>query len=83
MEKTIERTLNNKLTYRFTEVFTNFISTYCFYDNKWNHISKDFKSWEEVDKWCDEMNAPKKPVSFEPVEVPDDYYGRPGVYYGD
>lgn len=77
----METTLNNGKTYRFEEIFKGFISTYCFYDGKWNHISKNFHSWNEVNTWIKEMNAPKTyTMNFEMSA--NDYYSITG-YYGD
>lgn len=80
MKKNI--TLNNGTEYEFIEIFPNFISTYCKWGEKWNHISKDFRSWDEVNAWVNEMNAPKKPYTM-PVEMSNsEYYSITG-YYGD
>lgn len=79
MEKEI--TLNNGTEYKFIEIFPNFISTYCLYDGKWNHISKNFHNWDEVNNWVDEMNEPETfsmPVKMSSSE----YYSITG-YYGD
>lgn len=77
----METTLNNGMAYRFEEIFKGFISTYCFYDKKWNHISKDFRSWDEVNAWIEEMNAPMTHSMH--TEMPaSGYYSITG-YYGD
>lgn len=76
-----EITLNNGREYEFIETFPNYISTYCKWDGKWNHISKDFHRWDEVDAWIREMNAPK--TYSKPVEMSaNEYYSITG-YYGD
>lgn len=77
----METTLNNGTTYRFEEIFKGFISTYCFYDGKWNHISKNFHSWDEVNTWIEEMNAPKTYTMHVEMSA-NDYYSITG-YYGD
>lgn len=77
----MEKKLNNGMTYRFEEIFPNFIATYCFYDGRWNSVSKNFHSWQEVNNWVEEMNAPK--TYSKPVEMSaNEYYSITG-YYGD
>ena len=77
----MEKKLNNGMTYRFEEIFPNFIATYCFYDGKWNSISKNFHSWVEVNTWIEEMNEPMTYTM--PVKMTaNEYYSITG-YYGD
>lgn len=83
MEKTtIEMTTKDGRRYQFVEVFPNFISTYAWYDNKFNHISRDFKSFDEAAAWIDELNKPQEWKHVK-LEIPADYYGVRGRYYGD
>ena len=78
----METTLNNGKTYRFEEIFKNYITAYCFYDGVWNRLGVDFENWNEVNAWIEKMNAPveTKPMNY---EIPADYYGVRGCYYGD
>lgn len=79
MEK--EMILNNGTEYKFIEIFPNFISSYCKLGGEWNHISKNFHRWDEVDAWVEKMNAPK--TYSIPVEMSaNEYYSITG-YYGD
>ena len=83
MEKrTIEMTTTDGRKYQFVQSFCDMVSTYAWYDNKFNHISKTFKSMDEAAAWIEELN---KPQVWEPVkmEIPADYYGVRGRYYGD
>lgn len=82
MEKTIERTTNDGKRYMFIEHFPHFISTYAWYNDKFNHISKNFHSFEEVDEFIKNLNKPVI-ISAAPLVIPDNYYGVRGRYYGD
>lgn len=80
----MERELKNGKKYRFEQLFSDFIKAYCFYDGKWNPLAVDFRSWEEVELWCDKLEYNfEHPQVWKPAEVPQDYYGREGVYFGD
>lgn len=81
----METTLNNGKTYRFEEGIFGTIFTYCFYGNQWNHISKSFKTWEEVESWIETMNRPVEEShnSSWNIVIPENYYGVPNRYYGD
>ena len=90
MEKTIERKSLNGYTYRFVEwmMFGKpFVSTYFKRekDTKFSPCSKTFNSLDEANAWVDERDiaalAPKQ--EYVPVEIPADYYGVRGRYYGD
>lgn len=77
----METTLNNGKTYRFEEIFKNYITAYCFYDGVWNRLGVDFENWNEVNAWIEKMNAPKTYTM--PVEMTNkDYFSCTG-YYGD
>ena len=81
---TMERKLKNGKEYRFEQVFENYIVAYCFYFGKWNPLSIDFKSWDEVENFCNKIDYDvEHPKEWKPSDVPTDYYGRQGVYYGD
>ena len=90
MERTLERQSLNGFTYRFVEwmMFGKpFVSTYFKMekDSKFSPCTKTFNSLEEANAWVDAMDAATlapKP-EFKPVEIPADYYGVPGRYYGD
>jgi hypothetical protein len=80
----MERKLKNGKEYRFEEIFKGYITTYCLYDGKWNHITASFHSWEEVDKWCEKLDYDfEHPKVWKPADVPADYYDDTTRYYGD
>lgn len=90
MERTLERKSLNGFTYRFVEwmLFGKpTVSTYFKMekDTKFSSSTKIFNTLEEASAWVDELDAkalaPKE--EYKPCEIPDDYYGVPGRYYGD
>lgn len=83
MEKRIERTTADGRRYMFVETFPHFISTYAWYDNKFNHICKDFRTFEEAEAWVRKFDEPVKESRYIETIIPDDYYGVRGRYYGD
>ena len=89
MERTLERKSLNGFTYRFVEwkIFGHTtVSTYFKMENDadFSRCTRTFNSLEEANAWVDELDAPKlKNVKYIPLEVPADYYGVPGRYYGD
>ena len=82
-QRTIEMTTTDGRRYQFVQTFSDMVSTYAWYDNKFNHISKTFKSMDEAAAWIEELNMPPREWKHIECAVPDDYYGVPGRYYGD
>ena len=88
MEKTV--TLKNGFTYRFyTPVWSDVICGEFLFDGKWNRLSVQFHSEDELNAWIDEINAKYDSISKEPIkknETHDDFnpYSRnSGNYCGD
>ncbi len=87
-----ERIINaaNGFTYKFVE-FWNHIITYYWDKNfqDWRQNSRTFKTMEEAVDWAESFGKyePKEikitPEYMKAFEVPDDYYGVRGRYYGD
>ena len=90
MERTLERKSLNGFTYQFVEwmlMGRTTVSTYFKMekDTKFSRSTKTFNTLEEANAWVDELDAKAlapKPV-FTPCEIPSDYYGVRGRYYGD
>lgn len=90
MEKTLERKSLNGITYQFVEwmIFGHkTVSTYfkMHNDKKFSPCTRSFNSLEEANAWVDGLDAAAlapKP-EYKPVEIPADYYGVRGRYYGD
>ena len=59
MEKTLEITAKNGISYKFVEwtLFRTMVDTYSWYNNKWNRIGKSFDSMEDAKAWIEELNA--------------------------
>ena len=90
MERTLERKSLNGFTYQFVEwmLFGKpMVSTYFKMekDTKFSRNSKTFNTLEEANAWVDELDAkvlaPKQ--ESKPLEIPANYYGVRGRYYGD
>lgn len=80
----MERELKNGKRYRFTEIFRDYIRMEVFEKDRWNPNSKDFRTWGEVEEFCNKINYDAEhPKPIVNIQIPSDYYGRPGVYYGD
>ena len=85
---TLEITALNGTRYQFVEVeiFTKFVNIYAWYSNKWNRLTRTFKTMDEARAWIAELdadyvawkNAPK--VSY---ELPEGAYYSLTGYYGD
>ena len=75
---------SNGYRYQFVE-FLGHIITYAWWDEKWNHIGRDFKNFDEAITWVKHFDEPVESASTMdfPIEIPDDYYGVRGRYYGD
>ena len=90
MERTLERKSLNGFTYQFAEwmlMGRTIVSTYYKMekDTKFSHSTKTFNTLEEANAWVDGLDAAAlapKP-EYKPVEIPADYYGVRGRYYGD
>lgn len=82
---TKEVTLSNGVDYRFFDIFPDFIVTECFYDGRWRRIGREFKSFEQADKWVEEMNEKlSKPDEwFKSTAITDNPYNGSGEYCGD
>ena len=55
-----------------------------FEKDRWNPNSKDFHTWQEVDNFCNKINQNAEhtqPICN--IQIPVDYYGVQGRYYGD
>ena len=87
--KALEITCLNGRKYRFTECpfyrGETYIYSEFFWDGKWNRLCRDFKSLDEAKKFTEEINRQySQPAPyFTSFDVPDDYYGVRGRYYGD
>lgn len=89
MSTAIEITALNGTRYQFVEVeiLTKFVNVYAWYSNKWNRLTRTFKTMDEARAWIAELdaeyvawkNAPK--ISYELPEGA--YYSLTGYYYGD
>lgn len=81
----MERVLANGMRYRFEELWSGYINTYCFYGGKWNALAMDFfHSWDEVNAWCEKMDDKYlHPQEWKPSAPPKDYYDDTTRYYGD
>ena len=86
MEKELTLTAANGITYKFVEwmIFGHAtVSTYSMWDGEFHHICKTFNNLEEAKAWVAHFAEPVKETRYVPCEVPSDYYGVRGRYYGD
>ena len=93
-EKHIEMDAANGFRYMFVETFPDFISTYAWYNAKWNHIGRDFRSFEEALDWANSFGKEKEESRYVITEerrkieeelladAMADFYGH-GHYCGD
>lgn len=80
----MERTLKNGKRYRFEEIWSGFIKTYCLFNDKWNPLTVSFRNWDEVNAWCGKMDYDyEHPQEWKTTEVPQDYYNDCSKWYGD
>ena len=63
-EKTIEVSAANGFRYQFVEVFPDYISTYAWYNERWNLICRDFHSFKEALAWADAFGKPAPESNF-------------------
>lgn len=91
MERTVYRETLDGCKYEFIEMMMfgkPYVISSCYFDynKRYNHIGLNFNTIEEALEWCDKKDynyqhpAPVKPFTY---EVPSDYYGVRGRYYGD
>lgn len=89
-EKTIEVSAANGFRYQFVEFLGHILTYYwdtCY--GKWMRNSKTFNTFDEAIAWAEDFGKKEtKAVEITPeylkaFEVPDDYYGVRGRYYGD
>ena len=69
MQQNLEITALNGTKYQFVEVeiFTKFVNVYAWHSNKWNRLTRTFKTMDEARAWVAELdteyvawkNAPK------------------------
>ena len=79
----MERELKNGTRYYFYQ-FGNKVYTECFYNDKWNRITREFNSFEEANAWCDEEDYKfENPVEWKPATPPSNYYDDCRRYFGD
>lgn len=84
----LEITALNGRRYQFLEVeiFTKLVNAYAWYSDKWNRLTRTFKTMDEARAWVAELdaeyvawkNAPK--IS---SELPEGAYYSLTGYYGD
>lgn len=83
----MERTLKNGKRYRFEEIWSGFIKTYCLFNDKWNPLTVSFRNWDEVNAWCGKMDYDYEHPKFTAVNFtscpPDNEYSDFTKYYGD
>lgn len=56
--KNIEVSAANGFRYLFVETFPDFISAYAWYNQKWNLLGRDFRSFEEALDWANSFGQP-------------------------
>lgn len=90
-----ETTMNNSETYNRTTlngtewiVERGFLGGFALYmknyKGDWQFSGYTFKTMEDAVKHLDEIDYKvSRPIEFKPCEVPADYYGVRGRYYGD
>jgi len=54
----MKRTVKGR-NYEFVEAFKDHIMTYCEIGGKWTELTRTFKTWDEVEKWCEDMEKDK------------------------
>ena len=89
--RSIEVSAANGYRYQFVEGLFGRVHTY-FWDkwrNDWTHSCKDFNSFDDAIAWADsfgktdEKESKALDINWDDIEIPADYYGVPGRYYGD
>ena len=79
----MERELKNGARYYFYQ-FGSKVYTECFYNGKWNRITREFNSFKEASDWCDEEDYKfENPEEWKPAAPPANYYDDCRRYYGD
>ena len=88
MSAIVEINALNGRRYQFVEVeiFTKFVNAYAWYSNKWNQLTRTFKTMDEAIAWIAELDAEYEAWQNAPkvkCELPEGAYYSLTGYYGD